>query len=81
VTQEVDSEQFYLIGKNLFDSAKSLYEAFNVNVSALGETGAMAGSDDAGTALRGHSPTTSGPRRCWARSTISLSRWRITAAS
>lgn len=50
MTQEADSEQFYLVGKNLFDNAKSLYEAFNVNVTALGETGAMAGSDDAGTA-------------------------------
>lgn len=50
MTQEVDSEQFYLVGKGLFDNAKSFYDAFNVNVAALGETGNMAGSDDAGTA-------------------------------
>jgi hypothetical protein len=48
--QDVDSESFYAVGKGLFEKAGKLYDAFNVNVSILGGTGSMAGTDDAGTA-------------------------------
>ncbi|WP_228032285.1 hypothetical protein [Mycolicibacterium sp. P9-22] len=34
----------------MFELAGDMYDAFQVNVTMLGETGAMAGSDDAGTA-------------------------------
>jgi hypothetical protein len=50
VTQDVDTEQFYSVGRSLFDNANKMHDAFAVNVSMLGETGAMAGTDDAGTA-------------------------------
>jgi len=50
VTQDVDPETFYLVGKRLYELAGQMYDAFAVNVAILGETGAMAGSDDAGTA-------------------------------
>lgn len=49
-TQEVDTEQFYAVGQSLFDNATKMYDAFAVNVTMLGETGEMAGTDDAGTA-------------------------------
>lgn len=50
MTQDVDPETFYLVGKRLYELAGQMYDAFAVNVAILGETGAMAGSDDAGTA-------------------------------
>jgi hypothetical protein len=50
VTQDVDPETFYLVGKRLYELAGQMYDAFAVNIAILGETGAMAGSDDAGTA-------------------------------
>ncbi|MGV9800591.1 WXG100-like domain-containing protein [Mycobacterium sp. NPDC003449] len=50
MTQEVDTEQFYLVGKNLFQMAGEMFEAFDINVKMLGETGSMAGTDDAGAA-------------------------------
>jgi len=50
VTQDVDPETFYLVGKRLYELAGQMYDAFAVNVAILGGTGAMAGSDDAGTA-------------------------------
>ncbi|MGE2715194.1 hypothetical protein ACQI4L_14135 [Mycolicibacterium litorale] len=50
MTQDVDPETYYAVGKGLFDKAGKLYDAFAVNVNILGETGSMAGSDDAGTA-------------------------------
>ncbi|CAA0138260.1 Uncharacterised protein [Mycolicibacterium vanbaalenii] len=48
--QDVDPDTFYAVGKGLFDKAGRLYEAFNVNVTILGDTAAMAGTDDTGTA-------------------------------
>jgi hypothetical protein len=48
--QDVDSETYYAVGKGLFEKAGKLYDAFNVNVSILGGTGSMAGTDDAGKA-------------------------------
>lgn len=48
--QEVDPETFYAVGKSLFEKAGRLYDAFNVNVAILGDTAAMAGTDDTGTA-------------------------------
>jgi hypothetical protein len=48
--QDVDTETFYAVGKGLFEKAGKLYDAFNVNVSILGGTGSMAGTDDAGRA-------------------------------
>jgi hypothetical protein len=48
--QDVDPETFYSVGRRLFELAGEMHEAFDVNVKILGETGAMAGSDDAGTA-------------------------------
>lgn len=48
--QDVDPETFYGVGARLFELAGDMYEAFQVNVTILGDTGAMAGSDDAGTA-------------------------------
>jgi hypothetical protein len=50
VTQDVDPETFYLVGKRLYELAGQMYDAFAVNVAILGETAAMAGSDDEGTA-------------------------------
>ena len=50
MTQEVRTEEFYSVGKSLFAHAKDMHDAFDVNVKLLGATGAMAGSDDAGTA-------------------------------
>lgn len=38
------------MGKGLFEKAAKLYDAFSIHVGTLGETGSMAGSDDAGTA-------------------------------
>lgn len=48
--QDVDPETYYGVGARLFELAGDMYDAFQVNVTMLGETGAMAGSDDAGTA-------------------------------
>lgn len=48
--QDVDPDTYYAVGKGLFDKAGKLYDAFRVNVTILGGTGSMAGSDDAGTA-------------------------------
>lgn len=48
--QDVDPETFYSVGRGLFEKAGKLYEAFRINVTILGDTGAMAGSDDTGTA-------------------------------
>lgn len=48
--QDVDPETFYGVGARLFELAGDMYDAFQVNVTILGDTGAMAGSDDAGTA-------------------------------
>jgi hypothetical protein len=50
VTQAVDSETYYAVGSRLFELAGEVYDAFTVNVRILGDTGAMAGTDDAGTA-------------------------------
>lgn len=50
MTQDVDPETFYLVGKRLYELAGQMYDAFAINVSMLGETGAMAGSDEEGTA-------------------------------
>lgn len=49
-TQDVDTETFYAVGKGLFEKAGKLYDAFNVNVSILRGTGAMAGTDESGAA-------------------------------
>ncbi|WBP96732.1 hypothetical protein O6072_11455 [Mycolicibacterium neoaurum] len=49
-TRDVDPETFYAVGKRLYELAGDMYDAFNVNVRILAETGEMAGSDDAGTA-------------------------------
>lgn len=48
--QDVDPETFYGVGARLFELAGDMYDAFQVNVTILCDTGAMAGSDDAGTA-------------------------------
>ncbi len=48
--QEVDPQTFYAVGQGLFEKAGKLYDAFNVNIAILGETAAMAGTDDTGTA-------------------------------
>lgn len=48
--QDVDPETFYGVGNRLFELAGDLYDAFQANVTILGQTGAMAGSDDSGTA-------------------------------
>jgi hypothetical protein len=48
--QDVDSETFYAVGTGLFEKAGKLYDAFHVNVTILGGTGSMAGTDDAGRA-------------------------------
>jgi hypothetical protein len=50
VTLDVDSETYYAVGDRLFELAGDVYDAFAVNVRILGDTGAMAGTDDAGTA-------------------------------
>lgn len=50
MTQDVDPETYYAVGRGLFEKAGKLYDAFSVNVNILGETGSMAGSDDSGTA-------------------------------
>lgn len=49
-TQDVDPKTYYAVGQGLYEKAGKLYDAFNVNVKILGETGQMAGTDDAGTA-------------------------------
>lgn len=49
-TQDVDPDTYYAVGKGLFEKAAKLYDAFSIHVGTLGETGSMAGSDDAGTA-------------------------------
>lgn len=48
--QDVDPETYYVVGKGLFEKAGKLYDAFNVNVTILGDTRSMAGTDDAGKA-------------------------------
>ncbi|QZT57907.1 hypothetical protein [Mycolicibacterium austroafricanum] len=48
--QDVDPDTFYAVGKGLFEKAGKLYDAFNVNLAILGDTAAMAGTDDTGTA-------------------------------
>lgn len=50
MTQDVDTDTYYAVGTRLFELAREVYDAFAVNVRILGETGAMAGTDDAGTA-------------------------------
>ncbi len=50
MTVDVDSDTFYAVGGRLFELAGEVYDAFAVNVGILGGTGAMAGTDDAGTA-------------------------------
>lgn len=50
MTQDVDPATYYAVGNGLFEKAGKLYDAFNVNVRILGDTGSMAGTDDAGTA-------------------------------
>ncbi len=50
MTVDVDSDTFYAVGGRLFELAGEVYDAFAVNVAILGGTGAMAGTDDAGTA-------------------------------
>jgi hypothetical protein len=50
VTQDVDSETYYSVGRRMFELAGDVYDAFAVNVGILGDTGAMAGTDDAGAA-------------------------------
>ena len=48
--QDVDPATFYSVGTRLFELAGDVYDAFAVNVNILGQTAAMAGTDDAGTA-------------------------------
>lgn len=48
--QDVDPEMYYAVGNGLFEKAGKLYEAFSVNISILGDTGSMAGSDEDGRA-------------------------------
>ena len=48
--QDVDPATFYWVGTRLFELAGDVYDAFAVNVNILGQTAAMAGTDDAGTA-------------------------------
>ncbi|MCP9274032.1 WXG100-like domain-containing protein [Mycolicibacterium arenosum] len=48
--QDVDPATYYAIGGGLFEKAAKLYDAFAVNVRVLGDTAAMSGTDDAGTA-------------------------------
>ena len=48
--QDVDPDTYYAVGKGLFEKAGKLFDAFNVNVTILGDTAAMAGTDDTGTA-------------------------------
>jgi hypothetical protein len=48
--QDVDPDTFYSVGGRLFELAGDVYDAFAANVRILGDTGAMAGTDDAGTA-------------------------------
>ena len=48
--QDVDPATYYAIGGGLFEKAAKLYDAFAVNVRILGDTAAMSGTDDAGTA-------------------------------
>lgn len=50
MTQDVDSDTYYAVGTRLFELADDVFDAFAVNVRILGETGSMAGTDDAGTA-------------------------------
>jgi hypothetical protein len=50
VTQSVDTDTYYAVGTRLFELAGEVYDAFAVNVRILGDTGAMAGTDDAGSA-------------------------------
>lgn len=49
-TQDVDPKTYYAVGNGLYEKTGKLYDAFSVNVKILGETGSMAGTDDAGTA-------------------------------
>ncbi|WP_206428678.1 WXG100-like domain-containing protein [Mycolicibacterium stellerae] len=50
MTQDVDTDTYYAVGNRLYELAGEVYDAFAVNVQILGDTGAMAGTDDAGTA-------------------------------
>jgi hypothetical protein len=50
VTQDVDTDTYYAVGRRMFELAGDVYDAFAVNVGILSATGAMAGTDDAGTA-------------------------------
>lgn len=50
MTQDVDPQTFYDVGKGLFEKAGTLYTAFKADVATLGETGSMAGSTDDGAA-------------------------------
>ncbi|MHC9293482.1 hypothetical protein ACRCUN_13500 [Mycobacterium sp. LTG2003] len=48
--QDVDPETFYGVGNRLFELAGDVYKSFQSVVDRLGDTGAMAGSDDDGMA-------------------------------
>lgn len=48
--QDVDPDTYYSVGRDLFKLAGDMYDAFHASATTLADTGAMAGSDDAGTA-------------------------------
>lgn len=50
MTQDVDPQTFYDVGKGLFEKAGTVYTTFKTSVEALGATGSMAGSTDDGKA-------------------------------
>ena len=50
MTQDVDPQTFYDVGKGLYEKASTVYNAFKTSVASLGETGSMAGSTDDGKA-------------------------------
>lgn len=50
MTQDVDPQTFYDVGKGLYEKAGTVYSAFNTSVATLGTTGSMAGSTDDGKA-------------------------------
>ncbi|GAA2418704.1 CdiA C-terminal domain-containing protein [Mycolicibacterium llatzerense] len=50
MTQDVDPQTYYDVGKGLYEKAGTVYNAFKTSVATLGETGSMAGSTDDGKA-------------------------------
>lgn len=50
MTQDVDPQTYYDVGKGLYETAGTVYNAFKTSVATLGETGSMAGSTDDGKA-------------------------------